>query len=793
MAITARKGMLIDPIEAINEKIERVFSSKSADIRKIIASPSGNYLISCSEVWEEEVKEEVLIWDTEIGIPHALEVEYSERENLKARKNNWILCVDVAVIEKKMWIICAGSKLGDIYVWTGKIDPISEEWGIERENFTYKFHFVSAGKTTPEAHADAILAVKIRKEEEAFRIYTGSKDASIKVWKVRVDEQNATIIDPTLVTTLYQPKIGEENSNWVVDLDIMPGNINLVFAGTRDKKIRLWDIKQKSVRETIELSEAVTSIAARSFEDNTKALVSASLDSKIRIWQLQNNTVQKKTLKELSGHGNSVLGIELLKHGKYVVSVSKDDTIKIWDCVRGACIRNIPISEEEFLTRLEKTNLKFNLDLEKVSEIGGTFLSHVTVSSDNRYIYVTRNNNILMIRNQGSVWHFCKQLDYIQKEEKELYEILYGENLKQDAIYRRENLDTMKELYDSIIESLKGLRSYNPAYKFRIMASMFIPSFIRFIPQQYQKEYISNVRTDYQAYWNSIRDMFHELPNFRYDVFSLYLTLDLGDISKIVEAKFFNLTEEEPIPLNDRHQPALRFLMVLNDRAIPASLIPLLDSVVISFETDRGDSVDLRFTDFVHANDICIKDVKDNVLMERKEAYYSICTLKLDEGYKLETKGHIFNKKVALILTETLDPHIIIEIPERPDIPLSTTLEKEIQIAEAFKDNFHLPIIPTIHLEIEKTRIGWFGRGADRLLARVVLVGLFASLIDILSALVFLHLSDPSTPWQYLVTYTIFAVGFLGFVFFVIAIFSLIIEHRAVYKTIPKLGNKGEK
>ncbi|MFX1536441.1 MAG: hypothetical protein ACFFDI_19680, partial [Promethearchaeota archaeon] len=465
MASTARKGMLIDPIEAIDEKIERVFSSQPTDIRKIIASPSGNYLISCSEVWEEEaVKEEVLIWDTEMGIPHALEVEYSERENLKARKNNWILCVDVAVIEKKMWIICAGSKSGDIYAWTGKIDPISEEWGIERENFTYKFYFVSAGKTNPEAHTDAILAIKIRKDEEEFRIYTGSKDASIKIWKVRVNEQNATIVDSTFVTTLYQPKIGEkeENSNWVVDLDILPENINLVFAGTRDKKIRLWDIKQKSVRETIEHGEAITSIAVSSFEDNTKALLSASLDSKIRIWQLQDNTIQKETLKELSGHRDSVLAIELLKHGKYVVSVSKDDTIKIWDCVRGACISTIPISEGEVLTRLETTNSKSNLCLEKVSEIGGTFLRYVTVSSDNRYIYVTRNNNILMIRNQGSVWHFCKQLNYIQKEERELYEIIYGENLKQDAIYRQESLDTMGELYNSIIKSLKGLRSDNP-------------------------------------------------------------------------------------------------------------------------------------------------------------------------------------------------------------------------------------------------------------------------------------------------------------------------------------------
>ena len=129
MTSKVRRGMLIDPIEAIDEKIERVFSFQPMDIRKVIASPSGNYLISCSEVWEEEaVKEEVQIWDTEMGIPHALEVEYSERENLKVQKNNWILCVDVAVIEKKMWIICAGSKSGDVYVWTGKIDPISEEW-----------------------------------------------------------------------------------------------------------------------------------------------------------------------------------------------------------------------------------------------------------------------------------------------------------------------------------------------------------------------------------------------------------------------------------------------------------------------------------------------------------------------------------------------------------------------------------------------------------------------------------------------------------------------------------------
>ena len=127
-----QEGMIVEPIDAIDNVIERVyFGRKKRNIRDITISSDERYLITCSEIWEEE-EVKILLWDIETGDITTLGIQNTKSN--QAIKGNWLLCIDDVIIEangQKFWIICAGSRSGDLFAWFGKIDPVSGKWGYQ--------------------------------------------------------------------------------------------------------------------------------------------------------------------------------------------------------------------------------------------------------------------------------------------------------------------------------------------------------------------------------------------------------------------------------------------------------------------------------------------------------------------------------------------------------------------------------------------------------------------------------------------------------------------------------------
>ncbi len=738
------KLCFIDPIEAINDEIESVFIRNSRDIRGLCISSDGKHLISCSEVWDDDIIG-ITFCSTETG--ESLELRLDKKE-LPTSLNNWLLCVDVQIVqlkETKYWLVSAGSKNGDLYLWAGKI--YGERWDFT----SVKSKCISRGLS--EAHTKSILTLKMVKnptKQGLISIYSGGKDRRIKVWNLEVTADGPNF-DAITVKNL---KGDQQHLGWILTLDITSDNRLLFSGSTKDNKIILWNLEREENKEIISHKMAITAL---NVSPDDKKLAASSQDYTIGIYDLSTQANLKESYglhDELIGHQDAVVAIDFLKYGNYLASASKDNTIRIWDLENGACIRTITLKAKT-LKELEE---KFDPE----RELGGIHLRLLALTPDNRYIFASLNNKILKIRNRGMVWHFCKQLIYIQNSkdvnDRELYKKIYGENLKQLAINSEENRDTLSYMYDLIISRLKKvhekLRTGTSEYNHRILGSLFISSFLKLAPEGLQKEYISSVRTKYKSYWNSTIDLFQKLPDLKWS-FKLFLTSDSDDLkdSTFIEVIKPESSENDTIfiKLKDRHQSALNFLMVLEN--FPAIFIPLLNALVLSVEDDRGNSTDLKFTDFIYSEDfkIFLKNQKDSKKKPLQITdFYSTSIFKLDEGYSTEKFALFRIKKISIEFTETLNP-----------TKMGKSEHDKRNIFDSFRYTINFPILPSIRLQMGTGPFSWLGRGTDIYLARIVFVGIFGTLLDLTAGL--LTLWDIPIPIS-------FSLALVGSIFMAITI-----------------------
>ncbi|MBX7174198.1 MAG: DUF4365 domain-containing protein, partial [Pyrinomonadaceae bacterium] len=68
-----------------------------------------------------------------------------------------------------------------------------------------------------------------------------------------------------------------------------------------------------------------------------KFIVSGSSDETVRIWDLATG----QCLKTLVGHSDSVWGVAVSSDGKFIVSGSADKTLRIWDLATGQCLKTL--------------------------------------------------------------------------------------------------------------------------------------------------------------------------------------------------------------------------------------------------------------------------------------------------------------------------------------------------------------------------------------------------------------------------------------------------------------------
>jgi len=711
--------------ERVKKNIINVIKHKELDIRDISIDPSGNYLITCSEHLQNE-KPKILVWNISELLegdkkPDAI-LEGQIKNNPNIDIANWFLCIDsniVKINQEELWIITAGTIMGDVYIWSGKLDPATKEWILNEPEQL----IISEGVDKPNAYPKAIFDIKTLKDsinDSLIHIYISLNN----IHTIGIHETKDNVVKKLLITINPDGKIIQEEtqilgtlSEWITSMDLNSEK-NIMAVGSRDGMIMKWNLRSENSNPIIIGKHEDTVSSVKISTDGNK-IISGCLDSTIRIWK--NNDTNKPDLShELFGHNDSITSLDVQKNDKYLLSTSKDNTIKVWDLEKGNWIRNIDV--DYFI---KKYNKKTN-----IAKKSKMYLKRLKITTDNRFIFISMDNIIIILRNFGSVWHFKEQVKFVKKVDESLYAKIYGENLKQIAKRSPENIDSLKTFYEIIKKRMKKATSIDLALKSheiestysdfnrRELGPLFIPSFIVFeTDKKSQKEYILGVKENYDAYWNSVKNSYFKLPDLPWQ-FKLYITTDVEE--NILDSNFVEITDPDfkdvvPIIMKDRTQTLVRFLMVLEN--VPINFIPLLSSINLDVEDDRGDKDNLIFSDFTYSKNYIkvltnpqdsLKDFRP--IMKPESIFYTSCTFQLEEGYSTEAFANIFVRNVAVEYTDNLNPLD------------KANSDEEIEIFDALKNNFHIPLIPKTQIQIGKGIASTAGKMIDEYFAKIIIV-----------------------------------------------------------------------
>ena len=162
------------------------------------------------------------------------------------------------------------------------------------------------------AHRLGITAVAISGDGRLG--LTGSYDKTLRIWDLE---------DHSLVDTLYPPHEG------IVYAVATARNEPVAASASGDRTIRIWDLVTQTCRATLTgHSHRVYDIALSS--DGAIAL-SASHDRTIKLWEVASGT----TLATLQGHSDAVVAVAFVPGERSAVSAAKDGTIRIWQLEAG--------------------------------------------------------------------------------------------------------------------------------------------------------------------------------------------------------------------------------------------------------------------------------------------------------------------------------------------------------------------------------------------------------------------------------------------------------------------------
>ncbi|XP_075366872.1 WD repeat-containing protein 88 [Mycteria americana] len=187
--------------------------------------------------------------------------------------------------------------------------------GSDKENTIYVFDAVSA---TVVAHIQGHHKSTITRccfDPDNRRVTSVSYDKTIKLWD--------------MITRSTSITINEGHSNAISDCCFTSDGRYLCTASW-DKSLKIWDIKtgEFQCREPISLNQGHEgSVSSCLFSQDASLLVSGGYDKTIAIWDTEAG-YKKLSLK---GHWDWVTDVAISKNKKWILSASKDSTLRLWN------------------------------------------------------------------------------------------------------------------------------------------------------------------------------------------------------------------------------------------------------------------------------------------------------------------------------------------------------------------------------------------------------------------------------------------------------------------------------
>jgi glucose repression regulatory protein TUP1 len=149
---------------------------------------------------------------------------------------------------------------------------------------------------------------------DGLLLATGAEDRRIRVWDIRTK-------------TLRNTFEGHEQD--IYSLDFAKNGRNIA-SGSGDKTVRLWDIESNQQTMQLSIEDGVTTVA---ISPDGRFVAAGSLDKSVRVWDCASGYLMER-LEGPQGHKDSVYSVAFSPNGRELVSGSLDKTIKMWELTR---------------------------------------------------------------------------------------------------------------------------------------------------------------------------------------------------------------------------------------------------------------------------------------------------------------------------------------------------------------------------------------------------------------------------------------------------------------------------
>lgn len=183
-------------------------------------------------------------------------------------------------------LLASGSHDKLILLW--KVYGECENWGVLK------------------GHSGAILDLVW--SQDSLQLYSASADKTGAVWDVESAQRIKRLRDHTsYVNSICAAR-----------------NSSLIVTGSDDNTAMVSDLRVRDAQHVLENEYQVLAV---SFSADATQVFTGGIENDIKAWDLRTG----KVLYTLTGHHDSVTGMELSPDGSYLLSYAMDHSVKIWD------------------------------------------------------------------------------------------------------------------------------------------------------------------------------------------------------------------------------------------------------------------------------------------------------------------------------------------------------------------------------------------------------------------------------------------------------------------------------
>lgn len=287
----------------------------TVDVTCLAVAPHSNFVVSGS--WDHTVR----VWDIHSGECMAVLEEHTD------------LVHTVAITPDERFILSGGDDPG-VKIWcdlTTLACPIFQEPAL---SYLLQRPISEAGNLEGQRKVEKLIVqaeAKSKKDEIG-----GLLDIYRQIQEISGFERNQRVLGVVSRTarehrltrrrprSIWQHKLLREHRGGVTCLAMAPHN-NAVISGSKDQKLKIWDIETGECLATLEGHEGP--VSSIDVSPNGRFVVSGSGDKTLRLWELETG----RCIYKMEGHKYGVEYAKFTPDGRRIISASRDSQIRIWE------------------------------------------------------------------------------------------------------------------------------------------------------------------------------------------------------------------------------------------------------------------------------------------------------------------------------------------------------------------------------------------------------------------------------------------------------------------------------